>query len=143
MTTEDAKRWLNRAYTIEKRLQELETLVNRNREHAKGLSGSGQYNNIGKSSTRLNRTENAFMKLADIEHRYDSQVQELEKATKEISDAIAELNDDELEVVLIHRYLLFDTAEQTAELMNYSVSTIKRRTKKAIEKMCDILCSYV
>ncbi|MCM1231366.1 MAG: hypothetical protein NC489_14690 [Ruminococcus flavefaciens] len=143
MTAEDTKRWLNRAYTIEKRLQELETLVNRNREHAEGLSMSGQYNNIGKSSTRLNRAENAFMKLADIEHRYDSQVQELEKATQEISNAIAELNDDELEVVLIHRYLLFDTAEQTAELMNYSVSTIKRRTKKAIEKMCDILCSYV
>lgn len=138
MTVEEVRHWLKRAYTIDKNLKALETLINQSREHAEGLSSSG-HNNIGKSDTRLNRTENAFIKLADIEYKYNKQEQELIKVSDEISDAVAELNDDRLEIILIHRYLLFHTEEQTAELMNYSVSTIKRQTKKAIIKLCNIL----
>lgn len=138
MTVEETRRWLKRAFTINKKLQELESLVNQSRERAEGLSRSG-YNNTGKSDTRLNRTENAFIKFADIEHRYNKLKQELIKVSDEISDTIAVLNDDELEIILIHRYLLFHTKEQTAELMNYSVSTIRQQTKKAIEKLCELL----
>ncbi len=83
--------------------------------------------------------ENALVKLADIEHRYNKLEQDLIKVSDEISDAIAKLNDEELEIVLIHRYLLFHTVELTAELMNYSTKTINRRINKAIEKLCKIL----
>lgn len=139
LTVEEVRHWLKRAYTIDKNLKALETLINQSREHAEGLSRNGQYNNTGKSGTRLNRTENAFIKLADIKHKYNKQEQELIKVTQEISDAIAKLNDDRLETILIYRYLFFHTEEQTAELMNYSVSTIRQQTKKAIEKLCNIL----
>lgn len=139
MTIEEVKHWLKRAGDIEKECEELEALVNQSRERATGLSRCGEYNSTGKSATRSNRAENALARLADIEHKYNSRVQELTKAEQEIKSAISELQDPELECVLTCRYLLFNTGEQTAEIMNYSTATIRRKTKQALEKMCGIL----
>lgn len=139
MTEHEVKDWLKRVYNTYREVESLETLLAASRMHAEGLDRSGKYNYTGKSDTRLNGTENAFIKLADTERRYNQQMQELVKVTEEVADAIALLNDNELEVILIHRYLYFHTIEQTAELMNYSPSTIKNRQNQAIKKLCPLL----
>lgn len=139
MTTEDVKNWLKRAFTIDKKLQALDSLINHCRERADGLSAKYEHTDRGKSDTRLNGTENAFIKLADIEEKYKRQKQELLKVSEEISDTIALLHDYELETVLIYRYLLFYTIEQTAELMHYSVKTIKNRQNQAIQKLSELI----
>lgn len=139
MTIKEVKLWLKRAYTIEKRVHELKTLVNQCRERATGLTRGGQYNYTGKSDTRLNRAENACIRLADIEQKYNNQVQELIETEQEIKNAISSLNDFELETVLIHRYLLHNTIDKTAMAMYCSEATVKRRTQQALEKLCDIL----
>lgn len=137
MTDEEmkVKRWLKRAFYADKKIHALEMLLRASRMHAEGLSGTGQYNYTGKSDTAVNGTENAYMKLADIERHYAGQKKELLKVTEEISEAIALLHDDDLETVLMHRYLLFHTIEQTAEIMHYSVRTVARKQKQAIEKL--------
>lgn len=137
MTTEElkAKYWLNRAFYAEKKVRALDMLVRQCRERAEGLSRCGEDNDKGKSDTSLNGTENASMKLLDMERKFNDQKSELIKISDEISDAIAGLHDDDLETVLMHRYLLFHTIEQTAELMHYSPETVKRKQKKAIEKL--------
>lgn len=132
------KEWLNRAFYAEKKVKALDELIKQYRERARGLSGNNG-NGKGKSDTRTNGTENALMKLADMEYKYSMQTQELAKVTEEISEAIDLLHDYELETVLIHRYLLFHTIEQTAELMHYSVRTVKRKQKQAIEKLCEVI----
>jgi len=130
------KNWLNRAFYAEKKVKALDMLLRAFKMRAEGLSG---HNYTGKSDTVLNGTENAFMKFVDIEHKYIRQKQELLIVSEEIAEAIARLHDDELETVLIHRYLLFRTIEQTAELMNYSTETVRRKTNKAIGKLCEKL----
>ena len=141
MTPEEikVKNWLNRAFYADKKIKALNMLLKASRMHAEGLNGVKRYNYTGKSDTRLNGTENAFLKLADIERKYSKQKQELIKISDEISEAIAELHDDDLETVLMHRYLLFHTIEQTAEFLNYSPETVRRKTNKAIEKLCEKL----
>lgn len=141
MTLEEikVKNWLNRAFYAEKKVKALDMLVRQCRTHAEGLHGSGEYNYTGKSDTVLNGTESTFMKLVDMEQKYSDQRKELENIFGEISEAIALLHDDELEAVLIHRYLLFHTIEQTAELMHYSVRTIKNKQNQAIRKLCPLL----
>lgn len=133
------KNWLNRAFYADKKFKALDMLLRASTMHAEGLDWVKQYNYTGKSDTRLNSTENAFLKLADIERKYNEQKQELIKTFNEISENISLLNDNELETILIHRYLLFHTIEQTAELMNYSPETVRRKTNKAIEKLCEKL----
>lgn len=139
MTTENVKLWLNRAFTINKKVQALDTLVNQCRERSDGLSAKCERNDRGKSDTRINGTENTFIKLADIEEKYNQQKKELENIVSEISETVSLLNDSELETVLIHRYLLFHTIEQTAELMHYSPETIRRRQRKAIERLSELI----
>lgn len=129
------KNWLNRAFYAEKKVNALDMLIKQCRERAEGLIRCGQYNDSGRSDTALNGTESTFMKLADMEQKYSRQKAELLEISDEISKAVAELHDDDLETVLIHRYLLFHTIEQTAEFMNYSPETVKRKQRKAIGKL--------
>ena len=139
MTIEDTKHWLKRAFYANKKIQVLDVLIKQCRERADGLSIKFEHNDKAKSDTRLNGTENAFMKLADVEYRYNEQKQELLRVSEEISDTIALLHDYELETVLIYRYLLFYTIEQTAEQLNYSISSIKLKHKIAIKNLCELI----
>ena len=137
MTPEEIKvrNWLNRAFYADKKIKTLDILLKASVMHAEGLTRVQQYNYTGKSDTRLNGTQDAFLELAEIEHRYNIQKQELLKIYDEVSEAISRLHDDELEAVLIHRFLLFHTIQQTADLMNYSPETVKRKQRKAIRKL--------
>lgn len=139
MTEHEVKEWLKRAYNAYKETELLKMLLTASRMHAEGLDRSGEYNYPGKSDTRLNGTETAFLRVADIERKYNEQKRELENISGEISKAIALLHDNELEVILIHRYLLFHTIEQIAEIMHYSVRSVQYKHKKAIEKLCTLL----
>lgn len=135
----ELKRWLNRAFYADKKAKALEMLVSQCRERAQGLSRSSEGNDTGKSDSVKNGTENALMKLAEMEERFDRQQIECVNISDEVSKAIAKLHDLDLETVLVHRYLLFHTIEQTAEIMNYSVRAVHYKNKKAIEKLCTIL----
>lgn len=137
MTAKEAeiKYWLNRAFFAEKKANALEMLVKQCRERAQGLSHSPEGNDKGKSDSTANGTENALMKLADMELKAEQQKTEAVNISAEIQEAISQLHDDDLETVLIHRYILFHTIEETAELMHYCRETVKRKTEKAILKM--------
>lgn len=133
MSETETKKWLNRAFYAEKKIKVLDMLVMQYRSRAEGLSRAGGAGCGGASY--INRTENAILKYADMSEKLDKQKIELSGISEEISAAIAKLHDDDLETVLIHRYLLFHTIEQTAELMNYSPETVKRKQRKAIQKL--------
>ena len=133
MSETETKKWLNRAFYAEKKIKVLDMLVMQYRSRAEGLSRAGGAGCGGASY--INRTENAILKYADMSEKLDKQKIELAAVSEEISETIAKLNDDDLETILIHRYLLFHTIEQTAELMNYSPETVKRKQRKAIQKL--------
>ena len=137
MTPEEIrlKKWLQRAFYAEKKIKSLDMLLKAFRTHAEGLDGMRECNYTGRSDTRLNGTETAFIKIADIERKFSQQKKDLLKLREDISEAISLLQDDELETVLIHRYLLLHTIEQTAEMMNCSPETVKRKQRKAIQKL--------
>lgn len=131
--------WLKRVFYAEKKIKTLELLLIQCKEKATGLSRIENINDSGHSDTRMNTTENSLLKLAEMEQKYSREKTELLKISSEISDAISQLHNDDLEAVLIHRYLLFNTVEQTAEQLNYSISSIKRKHKIAIKKLCELL----
>ena len=131
----EIKHWLNRAFYAEKKAKALEMLVAQCRMRAEGLSHAGECNDRGRSDSSANGTENALMKLADMELKAEAQKVEAVNVSEEIQQAIARLHDDDLETVLLHRYILFHTIEKTAELMNYGRETVKRKTDKAVAKL--------
>ena len=131
----DLRHWLNRAFYADKKAKALDMLVSQCRERATGLVRYSEGNDTGKSGTSKNGTESALMKLVEMEEKAECQKAEAVKVSAEIQDAISMLHDDDLEAVLIHRYLLFETIEQTAISIGYDPRTIKRKVKKALEKL--------
>lgn len=139
MTEEEVKEWLNRAFYANKKAKALEEFVERCKTSAEGVSGRCKRNDVGKSTGSKNGTEKAFIALADVESKAKKQKDKTVGIVSEVQDAIALLCDDDLEAVLINRYLNFHTIEETAEVMNYSVRATQYKHKKAIEKLCTLL----
>ena len=136
------RHWLNRAFYADKKAKALEMLVRQCRERAEGLSRCSEGNDKGRSDGAENGTENALMKLAEMERKADAQRVEAVNASADVQKAIEMLNDFELETVMIHRYLLFHTDKETAEIMNYDERTIRRKRAKALKKLsgCALEC---
>ena len=134
MQTEEMKHWLKRGFYAQKRSAVLEELISRCREQAQGLSRSRS--GSAPTSGTDNRTEQALLKLADLERRYADEQCRLAEVSVEIAGAIALLEDDDLAAVLESRYLLMRTAEQTAEALHYHPNTVKGKEKAAIAKLC-------
>ena len=127
--------WLNRAFYAEKKVKALESIRKRDRERTQQISANYEGNDKGKSDGRKNGVEEALMMLAESDEKYDNALHDYSMLRREIETAIESLHDDELETVLIYRYLDYKDMEQIAECMNYSLSTVERRHKKAIEKI--------
>ena len=134
----EARYWLNRAFYANKKAKAIDALLQQCRERAQGLSSGMDGDGIRISNTQ-NSTENALMKLANIEEKAVELRAECTYTTAEILSTILQLHDDDLETVLINRYILFYTIEKTAEVMNYAPRTVKLKQKQAIEKLCPLL----
>lgn len=135
MTIGERYIWFKRAFYADKKLKALSALVQQLRERATGLVRASEGNDKGKSSTSKNGTESAYMQLAEVETQYEESRAEAVKISDEIWQVIKSLHDDELEAVLINRYLNYMTIEKAAEFMGYSVATVKRKTKEAFQKL--------
>jgi DNA-directed RNA polymerase specialized sigma24 family protein len=136
MTELELKHWLNRAFYADKKAKALDALAQQCRERAQGLTVNWECNDTGKSDSAQNGTENALMKLADIERKALDLRLECANILSETLTAIWKLEDDDLEAVLINRYVLYYTIEQTAEIMNYAPRTVRKKQKQAVEKLC-------
>jgi len=124
--------WLRRAFYAEKKVKALEMKLERDRSLAERISRS--YSGISGTASG-NSTEDALIRLADTQQQAQEQLVRLETIRKEISLAIAEIDDDDLQAVLMWHYLNYLTFEQTAEKMNYDVRTVRRKHVKALEKV--------
>ena len=132
--------WLRRAFYAEKKVKALEMKLERDRSLAERISRS--YSGISGTASG-NSTEDALIRLADTQQQAQEQLVRLETIRKEISLAIAEIDDDDLQAVLMWHYLNYLTFEQTAEKMNYSERNVRYKHKRAIDKLCLVLPSVM
>ena len=93
----EIKHWLNRAFYADKKVKALKMLLKQHRERAEGFAVCCECNDKGKSSGRKNSTEDALIRLADIEQKLQQQIAELSGITAEIADAVSKLYDNDLE----------------------------------------------
>ena len=138
MTEQELKNYLKRAYYADKKIKVLEKLVNQCRINAQRLSKNGEYTDTMKNSKAENSTETALLKLMENQQKYSDEIKNLENIKSEIMNLISKLNDSELETVLINRYVLLHTVEETAEIMHYSIETIRKKTNKAVKKLLEV-----
>ena len=139
MTNTEMRSWLNRALNANKKVSALNMLVEQCRDRAQGLSRTIEANEKGKSDSTKNNTENALLQLAEIIEKAESQRARTVCIIAETQNAIALLEDNDLETILTYRYLLSMRIEEIADLMSYAPRTIRKKQKEAIEKLCRLM----
>ena len=137
MTETKMRNYLEGHFYASKKIKALEAERRQLRMNAQGGAISFEGNNTtGKS----NATERNLMRLADEEKEIDEQIVRLRQKQRDIRQLISSLNDDDLEAVLIFRYIVHNTEEQTAEKLNYAPRTVQEKIKKAVSKLCVKMC---
>ena len=133
MTEEQTEKiaWLNRAFHAEKAAMAWRAKLERDRSLAERISRSGS----GSGGASGNGTENALIRLAQTELETQERLQELVNIREEISTAIRAVEDNDMQAILVRHYLVYETFETIADKMHYDESTIRRKHKKALDKI--------
>lgn len=127
--------WLNRAFHAEKAARAWMAKVERDRSLAERLSRGFE----GTGGNSGNSTEGALLRLAQTEEETREKLRELVAVREEISDAIRQVDDMDMQAILVRHYLAYETFEQIAEKMHYSIRSIKYKHKAALDKVCIVL----
>ena len=116
MTTEQLDKigWLNRAFRADLKANALMAVQEQERKMILRLG-------VGEEKISSKAIDDVIDRLIDVR--------------VEISNAIVEINDCELEAILNYRYLAYKNMQDIADLMHYDKSTVQRKHKKAIEKL--------
>ncbi len=139
MTAEQLEKikWLNRAFYAEKAAKAWLAKLERDRSLAERLSrcsaGTGNGNGAG------NSTQNSLIRLAETERETGEKLAALCRIRDEITEAVAAVDDPDLQAVLVRHYLAYETWEVVAEQMHYSVRSIRYKHKAALDKVCIVL----
>lgn len=137
MSEYEMRKYLESHFYASKKIKALE--AERTQLRLNAMGGAVSYEDNGTSS-KTNGTERKLMRLADEEAELDRQIVKLRVQLREIRELIASLHDDDLEAVLIYRYIAHHTEKETAEGLNYAQRTVQEKTKKAIKKLCAKMC---
>ena len=129
-----AKEYLRQAYIIDRKIK----LDTEKLEAARSaLYGKTvRYDRDGsKSVPHGNGTENAVLRVLELEERFDKEIDRLTEKRQEIEQAVNAVPDEVQREVLTRRYLLYQKWEVIAKDMNYSVQHIFRLHSLALKKM--------
>ena len=134
MTTEQLERirWLNRAFHAEKAAKAWLAKLERDRSLAERITHGGGSPGGTPSG---NSTEDALIRLATTEQETQQRLRELVTIREEITQAIAAVDDYDMQAILVRHYLAYETLETIAEKMHYDKRTIQRKHKTALEKV--------
>ena len=137
MTENEVRDYLESHFYASKKIKALEAERTQLRLDATGGAICYEDNN---TASKTNGTERKLMSLADEEREIDSQIAELRCLQRKVRESISSLHDNDLESVLIYRYIAYHTEEETAEGLNYAQRTVQEKIKKAIKKICAKMC---
>jgi len=131
------KNFLNQAFRLDQRIDnKLEQLDSLNALATKATSTlSHMPKNPNKAVSSM---ENTICKIVDLQNEINKDIDKLVDLKIEIIESIKTVEDREYKTLLEKRYLCFETWEQIAVDMNYSlrwVHTIHGRALKEIERI--------
>lgn len=130
----NAKEYLKQAFYLDKRinskLEQVESLNALAHKATSTMTGMPKSPNCNKSSL-----EDTIIKIVDLQEEINQDIDRLVDLKKEIADSIFSLKDKEEQTVLEKRYLCFNTWEQIAVDMNYSIQYCFNVHRNALGKI--------
>lgn len=141
MTEEQNKiiKYLKTAFYMEKKINALISLKSRN--EAIACKCTAKYEKIPhhQSTSGKSNTDTVIHKIIDIDIQISAEIDKLVDIRADIFKAIKSLENPDLEAVLINRYLNYFTLDKTAEVMHYSLASVKNKHNSAIKRLAEII----
>jgi DNA-directed RNA polymerase specialized sigma subunit len=134
MNTRGYKEYLSQAFRLDQKVQsKLEQGASLRRLATKATAGIHAGRVSG--SDGHSPMENAIVKMIDLEHEINADIDRLIDLKREIMGVINSVKQPEYQLLLELRYLSFLTWEVIAEKMNYSYRQIHRLHGKALRSL--------
>ena len=130
----NVKEYLKQAFYLDKRinskLEQVETL------NALATKATSTLSDMPKNPNKgVSRLEDTIVKIIDLQEEINRDIDRLVDLKKEISASIFSLKDEEEQTVLEKRYLCFNSWEQIAVDMNYSMQYCFNVHRNALGKI--------
>lgn len=127
-----AKEYLRKAYNLDKFINASLVELSRLRAHY-SIIRSLDYSKDKVQTSPGNNTENAIIKIVDMENMINDKIDQLVDLKDEIKSNINRLPDETDRLVLTYRYVCFLSWEEIAVKMGYSYRNIHRVHSKALK----------
>ena len=129
-----AKEYLKQAFYLDKsissKLEQIEAL------NALATKATATLSDMPKSpNRRTSRLEDTIIKIIDLQEEINKDIDKLVDLKREIGEKIKNIEDKELQIILEKRYLCFDSWEEIAVYMNYSIQYLFRLHNRALKKI--------
>ena len=134
---EETKKWLNRAYTIDKEIKNLESELQKANLAATSLATQ----RIGEKvqTSRMNNADYAILKCIEYSEQIVKKLGELYAKKIEISETISMVDDGKHRALLRMRYLKYMSWMQIANEMDYTERNVHYLHDKALEEVKEII----
>lgn len=132
------KDYLSKVYRLDQRikakLEQIEIL------NALATKATTTLNDMPRCESRnTSRMEDTIVKIIDLQHEINDDINNLVDLKKMVSDAIHELENPEYQMLLEYRYLCYRSWEQIAVDLEYSIQHTFRLHGKALKEIEKIL----
>lgn len=133
-----AKEYLGKAYRLDQRINsKLDQVASLNELATKATSTlSDMPKNPNKAISTM---ENTICKIIDLQDEINRDIDRLVDLKTEIVTTIKNIENKEYQTLLEKRYLCFDTWEQIAVDMNYSIRWVHNIHGKALKELSKII----
>ena len=137
MTQEQLKiiTYLNQAFYLDKNITALIAVHESNISLTQRCTASYENSGAGRAVNNNNSQENAIHKLIDLSDKINKEIDKLVDARNKIAELINTIDNAEYKAILTRRYLLYQSMQEIADIMNYSGKTIQRKHKYAIDNI--------
>ncbi|MEG0957750.1 MAG: DUF1492 domain-containing protein [Anaerovoracaceae bacterium] len=128
------KDYLSKVYRLDQRikakLEQLEIL------NSLATKATTTLNDMPRSESRnTSRMEDTIIKIMDLQHEINDDINNLVDLKKMVSDAIHEIENPEYQMLLEYRYLCYRSWEQIAVDLEYSIQHTFRLHGKALKEI--------
>lgn len=133
-----AKEYLGKAYSLDQRINsKLDQVASLNELATKATSTlSDMPKNPNKAISTM---ENTICKIIDLQDEINKDIDRLVDLKTEIVTTIKNIENKEYQTLLEKRYLCFDTWEQIAVDMNYSIRWVHNIHGKALKELSKVI----
>lgn len=138
MTTEEARRWLQRYRSATYAIKRLELQLAEARAASDGLKAI-QYSDMPKAHSASGDLSDAVVRYEKLMDRISAEHKRKAAILEEVTDVIERVPDEKLRTVLTMRYIKMCQWEEIAEKMDYSVQRIYQLHGDALEILRKII----